>query len=189
MKRRVRIDISGVPSKVRLLQAFKTVYNDLHDGLLNEAEVDAVCIHEAGHEIYFQEAGFSEFDRHGPRIICGPSSIVGTAASVQPRRPAVPVAVTPEWLFLVAKACAAAGVYSRSLTPSSKRDGDGEDIERLQGIYKAAKTSLPEDTWELAQDAVLKELEASPARQTLAWERAREIKDELFGYLFRSSSQ
>ena len=49
MKRRVRIKIMGVPSKIRLLSVFKIAYDDLHDSLLNEAEVEAVSVHEAGH--------------------------------------------------------------------------------------------------------------------------------------------
>jgi hypothetical protein len=168
---------------------FRIAYNDLHDGLLNEVEIDAVCVHEAGHEIYFQEAGFDKCDRNGPRIIYKPPSLISSAASVTPRKPKIIAPLTAEWLFLTAKACAAGGVYSRLLMPCSKRGGDGEDIERLQLIYRTAQVPLLEETWKHAQDIVKKELEGSLARQKFAWTRANEIKNELFGYLFRPSSQ
>ncbi len=183
------IDITGVPNDKWNRADFIALRNDMQAALSNPIYINAFCMHEAGHIIYFSRVGLTEFECFGPRIIydAGTDAFTAYAAEVQPRLSTL----DPENFSLVeymaglAQACAAGGVFASVIVGAENDIGDEQDrevfgsiCEMFQSEHQGAVDQA--GAWASAQDAVRQELR-NPAFRREAWEKALEIKARLFG--------
>jgi len=187
----VPIDTSQVPQDKLTDARFLSLHAEIQGALNHLGYVNAFCIHEAGHMIYFSKAGFAEFDFHGPRIVYDSErdDFDGYPAAIQPKPYNIDFSNMDiqKWLSTVAQAHAAGGVFARKLA-NARDGGDEEDRQHFDNMCGVVQRQIPnieidrEASWRGAQDAVLKDLR-SPAFRTEAWNKARKIKERLFGVL------
>lgn len=158
--------------------------------------VNALCIHEAGHVIYLTRAGLGEFSYFKSRITYDAErgKFDGYLAEVLPRvgrtfPTNLNLNLLNDWLFQVAQGFAAGGVFARELTNATLDMGDvgdSADYERFSEMCYLIHQGDPsntidrETTWKQAQEAVKKDLRNSKSREE-AWKKAKEIKQTLFG--------
>jgi hypothetical protein len=156
--------------------------------------IDAVAIHEAGHEHYYAEAGGSDFT-FAPTII-----LFRRDNMVKPfKKQIASIKVgkyntnhqEPDWLLKVAKGYAAGGECSSRLPTLCRYRGDTTD-RRLWGeacdaayrdepsLSKKDIEALAESMWKEAQTTVRTELVASDALKAEIINRAKEITVQLF---------
>jgi hypothetical protein len=63
-----KIDESGVSLERRKHPEYKRLYSKLKKELTASHSIEIFCVHEAGHLIFFRQAGFTEFDFLGPTM-------------------------------------------------------------------------------------------------------------------------
>jgi hypothetical protein len=185
----VPIDTSQIPQDKLTDGRFQSLHTQIQAALNHMGYINAFCIHEAGHIIYFTKAGVTDFDFYGPRIIYDSQrdDFDGYPAAIQPKPWNADFLNMDiqKWLNTVAQAHAAGGVFARQLS-NAPDGGDEEDRQRFDNMCAIFQRQVPdvtidlEDSWKEAQDAVMRDLR-SPAFRNEAWNKAREIKAKLFG--------
>jgi hypothetical protein len=160
--------------------------------LSQEGFMDAVAIHEAGHEHYYIEAKASDF-KFIPPVICFRRD--NYAKPFKKQIACIKVGKynanqqDPDWFFKTAKGYAAGGECSIRLPILYRYRGD--KIDRLlwdQACYAAYFESLAEpqidaiagSMWEDAQKKVHDELVASDALRAEIINRSKWVKTQLF---------
>lgn len=183
----IKIDVSKVPTDKQSRTDFLSLKAQMEETLTQQRWINAFCIHEAGHLIYFAQLGMTEYAYLGPRIEYNgqQDSFDGFMASVQPQsKPNMDNINPAEFIATVAKAWAAGGVFAKGLTDvpdqgdQGDRDGFNRSCDSLKQRYSISFDS--DSSWEQAQDGVLKDLR-SPTFRARAWEKAREIQ-KIFGF-------
>jgi hypothetical protein len=186
----VTIDASGVPTDKLSHPDFLALKAEMEAALSRPAWVNAFCVHEAGHMIYFEQLGVTKFTFAGPRIIFKPpNTFDGMMAMVKPDN--VP-AITGSNQFqnnlnIAARAYVAGRVFTYKLTDAPDA-GEEEDRRNFTALCKAVEKSfgLPTgminvgESWENAESEVLIDLR-SPEFRAKAWAVARKIRNE-FGF-------
>jgi hypothetical protein len=166
----------------------------LLDELSEVGFIDAVAIHEAGHEHYYIEAGCSDLRFAPPIILFRKNNIAKPfkrqIASIKVSKPKLNQK-DPLWLLKVAKGYAAGGECSSRLPILYRYRRDAED-RRLWGeacdapyrddlsLSKKDIDALAESLWKEAQAKVRDELIASDVLKAKIVNRAKEIKIQLF---------
>jgi hypothetical protein len=166
----------------------------LLDELSKDGFIDAVAIHEAGHEHYYIEAGCSDFTLAPPIINFRPGNVrkpfKRQIASIEVGKHK-PNQKDPLWFLKVAKGYAAGGECSSRLPILYRYRRDAED-QRLWGevcdaayrddlsLSKKDIDALAESMWKEARAKVRDELIASDVLRAKIVNRAKEIKVQLF---------
>jgi hypothetical protein len=168
----------------------------LLDELFEEGCLDAVAIHESGHQHYYMEAGGSDFKFILPIILFRPDNMrkpfKKQTASIKVGK-FNPDETDPLWLLKTAKGYAAGGECSIRLPKKCRYRGDGTDRplwnEACRAAYRESSLSVKEiealsqSMWEDAQKEVRNELAASETLRDKIILRAKEIKIKLFPWL------
>jgi hypothetical protein len=165
--------------------------NLLLSELSEEGFMDAVAIHEAGHEHYYTKAGASDFKFVPPVILFRPTMTkpfkkqiacikVGKYNTNQQE---------PDWLLKLAKGYAAGGECSSRLPTLCRYRGDRTDrpllneachAEYRESLSKGDIDAIAESMWKDAQIEVRKELAVSDPMKAEIISRAKEVKVQLF---------
>jgi hypothetical protein len=168
--------------------------NLLLSELSQEGFLDAVAIHEAGHEYYYTEAGASDFTFAPPKILFRPDNVAKPfkmqIASIKVGK-YNPNQQEPDWFLKVAKGYAAGGECSIRLPALYRYRGDKPDRQLWGEACNAAycnESSLSkndidcraESMWKDAQGKVRDELIASDALKAEIINRGKEVKVQLF---------
>lgn len=153
--------------------------------------LNAVAIHETGHEHYYTKAGASDFKFDPPVILFLPTMAnpfkiqyacirVGKYNSNRQE---------PDWLLKLAKGYAAGAECSIRLPTSHRYRGDRTDrplwneachAEYRETLSKADIDVIAESMWNDAQTEVRKELAASDALKAEIINRSKWVKTQLF---------
>jgi hypothetical protein len=162
--------------------------------LSEEGFIDAVAIHEAGHEHYYIKAGCSDLTFVPPIILFQRDNItrpfkreiasikVGTFNMNQEES---------DWLLKVAKGYAAGGECSSRLPTLYRYRGDKTDrglwgkaceaaYRNESSLSKKDIDAIAESKWKEAQDKVRDELVASDSLKAEIINRAKEVRVQLF---------
>jgi len=179
---------STVPTNLRLEPKYQKERDDLVRLLMKWEMLDAIAIHEAGHEIYFRKAGSTEFAYVPPTVVYIEADQIrpfdGQLARIIPEN--FPTEPNGDWLFQLAKAYAAGGECTRRLTTI---DCGGDTIDRklfkeqCDGSYGGVDADQfmdVERTWKDAQKDVRKELNDSQRLRIQIRDRAKDIIPQLF---------
>jgi hypothetical protein len=175
----IQIDVSRVPIDKQALPDFQRKMRELRRDLANPTTMEACCIHEAGHLIYFRRAGLDP-SLSGPMIMYDEAcaQFRHGLAWVKPDLRAI------RDLNAFAKGVAAGGVFTRVIA-GQEYLGHSGDLDVFRGIVKhrfrfngptaheilrTAISSVEEDVGE-PESAVRGEIPTAIA----------EIKDRCFG--------
>lgn len=180
------IDTSRIPQDKLTDPRFLQLHTNMMNALSNPLYINAFCVHEAAHIIYFRRMGATEFTLNGPRIEYDQAmdEFDGYMADVKVES----LNMEPsdvEVINLVRQAArghAAGGIVARAMTNVSD-GGDEEDRRRFISLCEAARISEPAERqaiWLQAGEDVRQDLR-SPAFKSEIWAKAKEIKLQIFG--------
>lgn len=173
---------------------YESERNRLVADLSEKGILDAIAIHEAGHEHYYRNAGGYGFEFVPPVVLLRKSD------SYPFKRQLARIAVggythnkeDKDWFLKLAKGYAAGGVCSSSLSSSRRYLGDKADRKRWDEMctdcHKSEEMTeeklkeIADATWRAAQIEIRKEIE-NPTLKFAILKRAAEIKPLLFPWL------
>jgi len=175
------IDISGVPPHLGTHRVFLDLFCEVKEALMNPAQIRAVCIHEAGHHIYFSKMGVKNFLPTKARIWYDEEAKLfdSELAGLRPDLTSIRVNIQTvrEQVLDMAKASAAGGIFTEALA-------EGMDVgnRRDRGLFKLQCEGLrpkvivdDEAFWKLGEDEVRKDLKNEQEKENALTE-ARKIK-------------
>lgn len=169
---------------------YETKRNALIRELSQDGFLDAVAIHEAGHEHYYTKAGASDFKFDPPVILFLPTM----ANPFKIQYACIRVGKynfnrqEPDCLLKLAKGYAAGAECSIRLPVSHRYRGDKTDRplwndacrEYGESLSKADIDAIADSMWKNAQAEVRKELVASDALKAEIINRSKWVKTQLF---------
>jgi hypothetical protein len=181
----VNIGISQVPAEKQNDHRFLALCGKLRLAFSSSSYVEAFCVHEAAHGIYFLRAGATRLIFGGPTISydTGQDTFTANAASI------TAVGYSDEflgrigireWISAMARGYVAGGVAARILA-KVPNDGDEEDHRSFLALCNAICAQNTEFTvdrpaaWKQAQDEVARELRI-PSLRIEVHQRADEFK-------------
>lgn len=182
---------SDVPIERRIDKRFQKEVNDLVRLFWKWDMLEAIAIHEAGHETYFRKAGFTTF-RYDPSTV-----VYRQANKDQPFESQVariipenyPTEPIGDWQLHLAMGYAAGGECARRLTTI---DYGGDTIDRklfkqmCDSWYDGADADQfmdVEEKWTTAQTTIREELNKSVLLRMQVKSRANEIIPQLFPWM------
>jgi hypothetical protein len=172
---------------------YESERNLLLADLSEKGILDAVAIHEAGHEHYYAEAGGYGFDFDPPVILFRKDN----PRPFKKQLARITVGgynhdkEDKDWFLKLAKGYAAGGECSGNLSASRYRGDKSDrwrwdemcaDCYKSESITKERLREIADEKWNAAQIQVRKELE-SPTLRSLILTRADKIKPQLFPWL------
>ena len=181
----VNIDVLQVPPEKQNDRRFLALYGQLRMVFSSAIYVEAFCVHEAAHGIYFLRAGATKLIFGGPTISydSGQDTFTANAASI------TAVGYSDEflgrigireWIFAMARGYVAGGVAAHILAKVPD-DGGEEDHRSFLALCNAICAQTTEFTvdrpaaWKQAQDEVARDLRI-PSLRTEVHQRAHEFK-------------
>jgi hypothetical protein len=165
-----KINISEIPDSKQSDPRLPEVQRLMSDDLDNPLWMEALCIHEAAHVVFFAKAGAGTPRIVGPKICYDeqPDRFIPLLATVEYDEPdtEVEMKLNDDGMLLImrARGCAAGGVAAREMTGMS-RVGDAKDFENVRKYCEDISAEYPANVpldpaaiWENAQAEVSERL-------------------------------